>query len=123
MKAIGPLKSALSPAKPGPRKRYGFSLHHAPRGQMAVIKWPQLQDQLLAERKEMAVQVADRLITRGFSQNHAAVLLGLAPSRLHYWRAAYKAGGIAALAPKRRKRTAKASAADSPIRLEFILAR
>ena len=112
MKAIGPLLSATSPAKTGPRRRYRIDVNLGP-----------LRAHMRADHMEMCVQVADRMISRGISQNHAAVLLGLAPSKLHVWRRRYHEGGIEALIPRTggRTRTKRRRATETPYRLEILL--
>jgi hypothetical protein len=70
------------------------------RTQLALLELPDLRDHLLAERREMQIEMARVLMANGLSMNGAARVLGFSPSTLHLLLARYQRGGFAALVRK-----------------------
>lgn len=123
MKKRVPLKSALSHSRAGRKAAHGFTLRLAQPGQLAILDLPEVRQRMTAERRELAVQVAERLIAGGVSLNKSAGLLGLPVATLFYWLRGYRAGGFAALLPRRTRAASqrKVTGRQAPCRITFFL--
>ncbi len=93
------LPDATPTSVPKARLRH-FPLAVPRQAQLAVLKLPVVQRQLVAERRAMLCEVVLNLRGGSMSQRHIARIFGACPSALSVWVRLYQDGGIKALLPK-----------------------
>ncbi len=73
------------------------------REQLALLDLPAVADFIEGRRREVIVNLAEKLIAAGGSQNRTAALLNVPVVTLFAWRKRFREGGAEALIPRRRE--------------------